>query len=246
MNYLWSDEGQVQTYFQNKGHKESFVEMVISHIQSLADLLHLWQRRVLTGNDLQLQIRNAIDAVQDPGQHQVVSTILASLRKRDECYNCTDDLPVEHPLQSDEDDEQQPDLIDMPPDTSTEDVDWKKSVLVTGKPGTVKTHCITKAIDEALDHERQILIATATGFLVTTYANAFLVWRSRTTPTDRNDNWCNPTNNIHPTTPTNIFYGTPLQSNYTTYMRRSRTGKHLKPLTILLTISQTAGNHTRE
>ena len=52
-------------------------------VQSLADLLHLWQRRVLTGNDLQLEIRNAIDAVEDPVQHQVVSTILASLRKRD-------------------------------------------------------------------------------------------------------------------------------------------------------------------
>ena len=83
MNFLWSDKGKVRTYFQNRGHKESFVEMMVSYIQSLADLLHLWQRRVLTGNDLQLEIRNAIDAVEDPVQHQVVSTILASLRKRD-------------------------------------------------------------------------------------------------------------------------------------------------------------------
>ena len=168
MNFLWSDEGKVRTYFQNRGHQESFVETMVSYVQSLADLLHLWQRRVLTGNDLQLEIRNAIDAVEDPVQHQVVSTILASLR------NYTDHLPDEQPLESDDDDdeegvEEQPDLIDMPPDTSREDVDWKKFILVTGKAGTGKTHCISKAIDEALNDEREILVATPTGFLATTY-----------------------------------------------------------------------------
>ena len=70
--------------------------------------------------------------------------------------------------------EEQPDLIDMPPDTSREDVDWKKFLLVTGKAGTGKMHCISKAIDEALNDERQILVATPTGFLATTYANSFL------------------------------------------------------------------------
>ena len=70
--------------------------------------------------------------------------------------------------------EEQPDLIDMPPDTSREDVDWKKFLLVTGKAGTGKMHCISKAIDKALNDERQILVATPTGFLATTYANAFL------------------------------------------------------------------------
>ena len=70
------------------------------------------------------------------------SSILAVITlHRDEYYNYTDDLPDEHPLESDDDDneegvEEQPDLIDMPPDTSREDVDWKKFLLVTGKAGT--------------------------------------------------------------------------------------------------------------
>ena len=39
-----------------------------------------------------------------------------------------------------------------------EDIDWKKVLLLTGKPGTGKTHCLKQAIYEAIDQERDVLV----------------------------------------------------------------------------------------
>ena len=54
-----------------------------------------------------------------------------------------------------------------------EDVDWRKVLLLTGKPGTGKTHCLKQAISQAIDQERDVLVATPTGFLASTYSAAF-------------------------------------------------------------------------
>ena len=54
-----------------------------------------------------------------------------------------------------------------------EDIDWKKVLLLTGKPGTGKTHCLKQAIYEAIDQERDVLVATPTGFLASTSSAAF-------------------------------------------------------------------------
>ena len=68
-----------------------------------------------------------------------------------------------------------PDLPDVAPSAShTENLNWKKFILVTGKPGTGKTHCLRRAIRDALDDQRKVLTATPTGFLATTYAEHFL------------------------------------------------------------------------
>ena len=60
------------------------------------------------------------------------------------------------------------------PQPTNSTIDWKKLILVTGKAGTGKTHCLLKAIDESLEDERQILVATPTGFLATTDSEFFL------------------------------------------------------------------------
>ena len=54
-----------------------------------------------------------------------------------------------------------------------EDVDWRKVLLLTGKPGTGKTHCVKSAIHEAIEQDRDILVATPTGFLASTYSASF-------------------------------------------------------------------------
>ena len=46
-------------------------------------------------------------------------------------------------------------------------------LLLTGKPGTGKTHCLKQAIYQAIDQECDVLVATPTGFLVSTYLAAF-------------------------------------------------------------------------
>ena len=54
------------------------------------------------------------------------------------------------------------------------DVDWRKILLLIGKPGTGKTHCVKKAIRKAVDENRAVLVTTQTGFFPTTYAAHFL------------------------------------------------------------------------
>ena len=54
-----------------------------------------------------------------------------------------------------------------------EDINWKKVLLLTGKPGTGKTHSLKQAIYEAIDQERNVLVATPTGFLASMYSAAF-------------------------------------------------------------------------
>ena len=46
-------------------------------------------------------------------------------------------------------------------------------MLLTGKPGTGKPHCVKMAITEAISQERDVLVATPTGFLPSTYVAAF-------------------------------------------------------------------------
>ena len=66
MNDTWSNREQICCLFSQQGHKETMV----SHVDSLTDLFHLWQRRVLTGIDVTVAERNAIDAIRDPIQNQ--------------------------------------------------------------------------------------------------------------------------------------------------------------------------------
>ena len=54
------------------------------------------------------------------------------------------------------------------------DVDWRKILLLSRKPGTGKTHCVKQPIQRAVDENRAVLVTTPTGFLATTYAAQFL------------------------------------------------------------------------
>lgn len=55
-----------------------------------------------------------------------------------------------------------------------QNLDWKKFLLVTGSAGTGKTHCVKRAIQQALNDDRDVLVTTPTGFLATTYSATFL------------------------------------------------------------------------
>jgi type II secretory pathway predicted ATPase ExeA len=50
----------------------------------------------------------------------------------------------------------------------------RKLLLLTCKPGTGKTCCVKQAIRETIEEERDILVATPTGFLASTYSPEFL------------------------------------------------------------------------
>ena len=114
-----------------------------------------------------------IQPIDDPIQTQVLQAVKICLQKCDYYYNTENKLPVENApdeqeIQYEEEDEEKdapPDAVRNTPQPTNSTIDWKKFVLVTGKAGTGKTHCLLKAINESLEDERQILIVTPTGLL---------------------------------------------------------------------------------
>ena len=173
MNDFWSQSEHVRQYFCNQGHKGTFVETILSHVASLMDLFRLFRRHVITSNDIPRDIAHAEEAVNDPVQHHVLQVVGICLQKRDNYYNELDQHVTEESSDTSEEDID-PDLPDVAPSAShTENLNWKKFILVTGKPGTGKTHCLQRAIRDASDDQRKVLTATPTGFLATTYAEHF-------------------------------------------------------------------------
>ena len=142
MNDFWSQSEHVRQYFCNQGHKEIFVETILSHVASMTDFFRLFQRRVITGNDIPRDIAHAEEAVNDPVQHRVLQAVGICLRRRDNYYNELDQHVMEESSDTSEEDIDL-DLPDVAPTAShTENLDWKKFILVTGKPGTGKTRCL--------------------------------------------------------------------------------------------------------
>lgn len=182
MNDFWSDSTNIRSYLQNQGHKWWFIDTVISHVGSLGDYFKLWQRQVVETPRISAPNLTILLPINDPLQSRFIAIFKACLRKRDQYYEDT-------LAQNEEDDEENaddPDEYDIdgnddimptrPADQLTlpdEDLDWKKVLLLTGKPGTGKTHCVKVAITEAIKQERDVLVATPTGFLASTYSAAF-------------------------------------------------------------------------
>lgn len=53
------------------------------------------------------------------------------------------------------------------------EIDWRKFILVTGKPGTGKTQTLLRCIDYCMSMHRSVHVATPTGFLATRYQQEF-------------------------------------------------------------------------
>ena len=178
---FWSQPETIRTYFIQQGHKSWFVETLIAHISTLADFFHLFQRRVLTSvNIQQITAITPPVAIHDPLQNRFLQVVNMSLIQRDEHYN-NNGLGEAREENDSEEDEYEEDINQPLPQQPTRqnqdrrpDVDWRKILLLTGKPGTGKTHCVKQAIRRAVDENRAVLVTTPTGFLATTYAAHFL------------------------------------------------------------------------
>ena len=52
MPELWGDDERIAAHFQTDGNKEYYVQTLQCHISSLRDVLRLWEREVITSNEL--------------------------------------------------------------------------------------------------------------------------------------------------------------------------------------------------
>ena len=186
MNDFWSNSENICCYLIEQGHKSWFVKTVLAHVASLADYFKLWQRQVLQSPHVATSSLPIDESIDDPLQRRFMQVFKLFLQKRDKYYE-----QVMENNDEDDDDDSIEDVneyqIGAEPDDDhhvehhvetgkalrDEDVDWRKVLLLTGKPGTGKTHCVKQAINQAIEQERDILVGTPTGFLASTYSTAF-------------------------------------------------------------------------
>ena len=168
---LWTDQTKIREHFSLMGNKGEYVDTLIAYVQSKRDFLHLWQRRVIGGiSDLSLLPDLNLDSDFSPEQLRVHSLVEKFLTQRQEYY---DDIP-EADYDSDNerldsDTEYAIDERNIQSLSSTSGHDWRKFLLVRGKPGTGKTFPLLHSIRTALEAEYKVLCATPTGMLSSTY-----------------------------------------------------------------------------
>jgi Cdc6-like AAA superfamily ATPase len=121
-------------------------------------------------------------AIDDPMQNRFLQAVKTFFQKRDHHYEeLTGYMRAEDCDEREDDDDEEVDETDeMQPRNSNCvsvvncSIDWERIMLLTGKPGTGKTHCVKKTIRDAIEEDRNVLVATPTGFLASTYSAEFL------------------------------------------------------------------------
>ena len=169
---VWKNETSIKEHFALMGNKDDYVETLIAYAHSKQDFLNLWQRRILGGlTDLaDLPDLNTISDLSTDQILRVNALVQKFLNQRQEFYN---DIPE---AQIDSDNEDLESDIECAIDErnvqslpSTSGPEWRKFLLVRGKPGTGKTFAVLHSIRTALQAEYKVLCATPTGMLSSTY-----------------------------------------------------------------------------
>ena len=168
---VWTNESAIRDHFSLMGNKDDYVETLIAYVQSRLDFLHLWQRRVVSAGP-ELPSATSLDCEDDmsPEQFRIKSLVDKFLQQREEHYN---DIPeVNYDSESsdtDNEDECPTDERDVQRLPSTSGHDWRKFILIRGKPGTGKTYALLHSIHNALKADYRVLCTTPTGMLSSTY-----------------------------------------------------------------------------
>jgi len=189
---LWSDDENIRTLFRQQGNKEHYVFNVIHYVDSLRQLYHLWQMEVVTNANF--QITNEVAPVQLSIEQQLVfAKLKVYLRLRSRHYASLHALQFEHipPTPTNDTDSDSDDDETINDDPATESVaqrvniveqqydendslnDWTRIISVLGKPGTGKTQCLHGCIRYLIQEDKNVLVATPTGYLASTYRAIF-------------------------------------------------------------------------
>ena len=143
----WSTSAAVTERFSRDGHKDYFVNTLVSYVTSLYNSLQLWTRRVIDGSvgDISsVSIEHLYPL--SPLQHAIMTDVTAALTAR------------HHP----EEDHQH---------SSTDT--WQKYRVLLGKPGTGKSQVLIRVIDYTLSNEFRVLVSAPVALLAQSYGAIF-------------------------------------------------------------------------
>ena len=170
---FWRDEDKLRSFFNVQGHKQYYVENIIQYVRSRFDFYHLWQRQVIGTITVVRNEQNVDMTNLDPNQSRVLAIAKDFLRERTEAY---DDIPEANLGVLDDDLSDETEDVDEYEQNlaSATGIDWKKFLLVQGKPGTGKSFAVKAVIQHGIDQEYNVCCATPTGILTSTHRNQFV------------------------------------------------------------------------
>ena len=146
----WNTADAITAFFQKVGHKDYFINTIVSYVHSLYDILHLWRIGVVTAN---ITDTSSISVERlyplSPHQNAIFADITAALSAR------RTTLEQHH--------------------SSTQNTaTWKKFRILLGKPGTGKSQVLICAIDHAIRTDMSVLVAAPVALLAQGYNAIFL------------------------------------------------------------------------
>ena len=146
----WNTADAITTFFEKEGHRDYFINTIVSYVHSLYDILHLWRIGVVTSN-ITDPSSISVDTLYplSPLQNAILADIIAALSARRNSVE-------EH---------------DSSPDNTAT---WEKFHVLLGKPGTGKSQVLIPAIDHAVRTEMSVLVAAPVALLALAYNSIFL------------------------------------------------------------------------
>lgn len=88
MHEQWTIDDNIREHFRREGNRDYFVDTLMSHISSLRDTLHLWQRQLLKSNQFAIQSTSSNQTFQlDSIQSAILNKVIQSFRIRNDYYD---------------------------------------------------------------------------------------------------------------------------------------------------------------
>ena len=146
----WNSADAITQFFEKEGHKDYFINTIVSYVHSLYDILHLWRIGVVTanitdGSSISIETLYPLS----PHQRAVLADITTALSERNE-------------------------TLDQYHSSSHNTATWEKFRVLLGKQGTGKSQVLIRLIDHAIRTDLSVLVAAPVALLAQGYNSIFL------------------------------------------------------------------------
>ena len=146
----WNTSDAITTFFEKEGHKDYFINTIVSYVHSLYDILHLRRIGVVSA-DITDASSISVERLYplSPHQNAIFTDITAALSTRQS-------------------------ILDHHQSANQNSATWEKFRVLLGKPGNGKSQVLIRVIDHAIRTEMSVLVAAPVALLAQGYNAIFL------------------------------------------------------------------------